>query len=103
MSKQDDLYQAMNDLRPDDNSWKDEAPAIKSLRINRMQILAQSFAYSKHKPPDTMNKFVEYLLEFDALAAKQMDILQQAFEDHLNVCNRPIIITRQDFSNANAK
>ena len=67
---------------------------VKSWRLDPRQLLAKTFIRSKGRLPVSREEFATWLLEFDEFTLQTLVLVQQNFEDHLNLCVRPIIIQK---------
>lgn len=55
---------------------------------------AKMYVVSKGRLPKDAKELVEWLNEFADFETKRCDSVIQAYQDHMNVCNRPIIIKK---------
>ncbi len=75
-------------------SKPEPSEVFKFLRERDVRIAAIAYFRAKGRLPQTPDEFVEWLCEFDAHIDRMMESLHKAFEDHMNTCTRPILVTR---------
>jgi hypothetical protein len=53
---------------------------------------ARAYTISKGRMPKDVHELREWLREFAEFETKRLDAAMKAYEDHMAVCNRPLLI-----------
>ena len=69
-----------------------ETPMTAMKPLNVAEIMLRNFIASKRKLPQSQNELAEWFMEWDRGIFDLIAHLQQQFEEHLTMCNRPIIL-----------
>ena len=54
--------------------------------------LATAFIRFKGRLPSNADEFVEWLIEYDEHLQSQLRIMEKTFREHMETCNRPVIL-----------
>lgn len=65
------------------------------MKFDLQRTTARYFVESKGRMPNNRDELAEWLIEFTQHMARMLDQALKNYDEHMMVCNRPIIMTRE--------